>query len=355
MKSPEEMARDVFSRREEYKNKQAEKEERWERFCRRASAITMAVLCIGILGIGSVLAATIDIGDLFRSIFSFQQNSSLSENQNAYIDDHIASIGKSITQNGVTVTIDGAITDGTMAYILVDIVAPEGCNIDSLPLGFDIEFEKLKLEGQEKDHISSVSTGCIILSDNDEKDNTASMLIRYNIYQFLGSNFTLGDGKERTLQLRNLFYYEEDYPYTRCTVAEGKWEYEFAFTTVDDKEVELLKTPIAGSYNQISGKQVNATIHSIQMKGLSASVYYTIASEEVQEAGDFGILKFVMKDGSVIFAYPEKAGQISQIENGDLVSNTACHYCAYVFEAPVDYEDVETLYIGDVEIGIGVD
>lgn len=352
MKSSEEMARYVFERRDEYCNRKAEREERWELFCRRASAITMAVICVGMLSIGCVLAATINIGDVFRSFFSIRQDGSISENQSAYIDTHVATIGESVTQDGVTVTVEGAITDGTMAYILVDIVAPDGYCIDSLPLGFNIEFEKLKLAGQEKDHISSVSTGCIPLSDNDGKDNTASMLIQYNIYQFLGSNFSLGDGKARTLQLQNLFYHEDKFPYSLCTVAEGEWQYEFAFTTVDDKEVELLNNPITGSYSQISGNKVNATINSILMKGLSVTVYYTLAPNDIQEAGDFGTIKVALRDGNAVNAYPEKAGQVSRIENGTLIPSSAGHYCTYVFEAPVSYEDVETIFIGDTEIKI---
>jgi len=352
MKSSEEMARNVFERRDQYHKRREKREERREAFCRRASAITMAVVCVGMLSITCVLAATINIGDVFRSIFTIRQNESLSESQSAYIDNHAAAIGESVTQDGVTVTIEGAITDGTMAYILVDIVAPDGYFIDSLPLGFNIEFEKLKLAGQENDHISSVSMGCIPLSDNDGKENTASMLIQYNIYQFLGSNFSFGDGKARTLQLQNLFYYEDKFPYSLSTVAEGEWIYEFAFTTVDDKEVELLNHPVAGSYSQISGSKVNATINSILMKGLSATVYYTLAPNEVQEAGDFGTIKVVLKDGNTVNAYPEKAGQISRIENGTLIPNSAGHYCTYVFEAPVSYEDVEAIYIGETEIEI---
>jgi len=313
-------------------------------------ALTAAVLTCVLTLTGFAVAATLGVGDILKSFFSDRQKNSLSSGQNEYIDNRTATIGESVTQDGVTVTVTGAISDGTMAYILVDIVAPSDQNIEALPLGFDVEFERLKLEGQEKEHISSVSAGCILLSDYDGLDNTASMLIQYNIYQFRGSNFTFTDGKNRTLQLKDLFYYETDYPYSLCTVAEGMWEYEFAFTAVDDKEVELLAAPVSASYSQISGKWVDATITSIETKGLSAVVYYTLDPNEVQEAGDFGILKFVMKDGSIINAYPQKAGQISQIENGNLIPNTSSHYCSYVFDAPVNYEDITSLYIGDMAI-----
>ena len=63
-------------------------------------------------------------------------------------------------------------------------------------------------------------------------------------------------------------------------------------------------------------------------------------------------MKFVMKDGSELFAYPDKAGQTAHINNGSLVPNSGCHYCTYVFLAPIKYEDVDTVYIGDTPIKI---
>lgn len=316
---------------------------------RRIILIAAVLICFFTLTCCAV-AATIGVGDLFKSYFSSRQESSLSDEQNQYIDYRTAAIGESVTQDGVTVTIKGAISDGTTAYIWVDIVAPDGINIESLPLGFDIEFEKLKLEGQEDDHISGISTSCLPVADNDGKENTASMLIEYNVYKLQGSNFTLADGRNRTLKLRNLFYHEKEYPYTLCTVAEGLWAFEFAFTAVDDEETELLTTPVWASYSQISGNLVQARINSIRIKGLSAFVYYSIDPSEVQEAGDLGVLKFVMKDGNIISAYPEKAGQAAQIRDGELIPDTEGHYCIYVFDAPVNYEDIVVLYIGEIEI-----
>ena len=78
------------------------------------------------------------------------------------------------------------------------------------------------------------------------------------------------------------------------------------------------------------------------MKGLSATIHYTLTPGAVQEAGDFGAIKFVMKDGSVYNAYPKKAGQ----------TTNNCHYCTYVFEAPISIEDVVSVYIGENEINI---
>jgi len=318
---------------------------------KRVLLAAAAVMCLLTMTCYAV-AATPGVGDYFKSFFGVYQGNPLSVGQNEYIDDRTAVIGESVTQDEVTVTVTGAITDGTIAYIMVDIVAPEDKNIESLPLGFDTAFEKLKLEGQENESISSISTSCQPLADRDGKENTVSMIIKYHVYKFNGSNFTLADGRNRTLVLTDLFYHENTYPYSLCTVAEGTWKYDLAFTAVNDKEVELLSAPISGSYSQISGNQVEATIFSVKMKGLSTTVYYTLDPKEVQEAGDFGVLRFIMKDGSVINAYPEKAGQTNLIENGELIPNTFSHYCAYEFEAPINYEDLAALYIGETAIDI---
>lgn len=318
---------------------------------KRIVFIAALLTCFFALGCYA-LAATLDISNIFKDFFRVRQDSPLSAEQHAYIDDRIAAIGESVTQGDISVTVTGAITDGSMAYISIDITAPAGQNIEDLPLAFDAQFKKLRLEGQENDSISSVSTSCIPLDDNDGKVNTASMLIQYNIYQPLGSHFSFADGKARTLLLQNLFYHETDYPYTLCIVAEGTWTFEIIFTPVNDQETELLSTPISASCEQISGNAVTASIFSIRMKGLSVSVYYTLDSNTIQEASDFGILKFEMKDGQIICAYPDKAGQTARTENGHLIPDTFCHYCTYEFEAPVNYEDLAALYIGDTVIDI---
>lgn len=317
---------------------------------RRVLALAAVLGCVAALTCYAA-AATFDAGALFKLVFGRWQDNPVSDGQGAYIDDHTAVIGESVRQNGVSVTLTGAISDGIMAYLWVDIAAPEGVTLEGHPLGFDVELAPLKV-GEENVSISSVSTSCIPLQDHDGRENTASMLIRYSVYPLRGGRFSFLDGEERTLRLKELFYREESYPYTLRTVAQGEWRYEFAFAAAQEQEAEVLASPLQMSYRQISGRQVEATIDSIRVRGLSAFVYYTLAAGEVQEAGDFGVLKFALQDGSVVCAYPEKAGQTGQIENGQLLSDTQGHYCAYAFEAPVRTQDVADLYLGDTPVDI---
>lgn len=317
-------------------------------------ALLVAAVLTVLLSLTCVAAAELNIGALFGQIFRGQQETALSDGQNEYIGSHAAAIGESLTRDGVTVTLRGAISDGTTAYLLLDITAGEEVQIGTLPLAFDVTMEGLRAEGQEEIHISGVSNGCQVLPDHDGRENTATMLIQYNVYQMPGSDFTLNDGRVRTLRLKELFYCEPAYPYAKHTVAEGEWVFSFAFTAVDDRETELLAAPVAASYTQISGREVQVNIHSFRVKGLSGTFYYTLAPDAVQEAGDFGVVRFVMQDGSTVRAYPQKAGQTAAVADGDLQPGTKCHYCTYVFEAPVRQENIAALYLGETAVEITV-
>lgn len=320
----------------------------------RCTAVLAAVL-VGVLALTCcAAAATFDAGTLFKMLFGRWQDNPVSHGQEQYVDGHAAAIGECVEQNGVSVTLTGAISDGVMAYLWVDIIAPEGEAIEQLPLAFDVAFDSLRQGGQEQDSISSISTSCVSVPDDDGRENTASVLIRYHVYQPRGSRFSFNDGRPRTLHLKKLFYHEETYPYNRKTVAEGAWTYTFSFTAVEETETELLAVPLQASYWQISGREVEANVFSLRIRGLSAEVYYDLAPDAVQEAGDFGILTFVMKDGSTICAYPEKAGQTAEIENGSLVSGSNCHYCSYAFEAPLCRGDIAALYLGDRQVDISL-
>ena len=324
---------------------------------RRSAAkvvLLAAVLTCLLVLTGYAAATSLGADDVLRSFFRERQESPLSDRQEDYVGSQMAAIGESVTCNGTTVTVGGAISDGTTMYILLNIQVEKNLQIEELPLGFDMEIKKLRSEEQEDDLVGSVSTSCIPIADYDGQENTASMLIEYRVYPPLGSTFSFADGRSRTLQLQDLHYYAKEYPYGRKAVAEGLWEYEIVLTAAEGQEAELLATPVAGSYTQISGSNVDATIHSIRAKGLSVTVYYTLAADAVQEAGDFGILQFVLKDGTVVPAYPEKAGQTVRIEGGDLIAGTECHYCTYAFAAPVDGEQIAALYLAGEAIEVNI-
>lgn len=348
MKSPEEMARDVFRKRDA---QEARRRKRLHRLGTTLTAVGVVFCLMVTAGFGYAFAASLGIIQDFLGIFGSQTQ--LTPSQQAYVEEHLAEVGESVTQNGFTLTLKGALTDGTTAYMLVDIVGPEDANMEGLALGSVIDFDKLNLADQKDTPLHSYGAAFLPISDGDGLKNTVSMVIRYNISQSVGGKFSLADGRDRILYLENLVYNEKEYPYPERTMAEGVWAFQFSFTKIDDREQELLTSPISGSYTQISGEQVNARIFSVKMKGLSATVYYKLEDGQVQEAGDLGILHFVLKDGSVIEAYPEKAGQTSRTENGKPVPGSGCLFCTYLLEAPIPYDEVSQVRIGEAVVEVG--
>lgn len=298
------------------------------------------------------LAEELKDTDILANFFFRRQDATLSDGQNEYIESGTAVIGESVTQNGFTVTVRSAITDGTLAYLLLDITAPENMDIARLPLAVDAELSVPSPEDQNSPHISSISTSCIAIDDHDEQRNTAAMLLQYHIYPFLDSQFSLADGKARALRLNEIFYHETDYPYEKQLLAKGEWAFSITFTTINDRETELLTAPVYASCHQISGKKVEASIFSLRLKGLSATVYYTLPAAEVQEASDFGVLTFITTDGNRIFAYPQKAGQTVQVAGDYFVPGTDAHYCAYELSAPADAEQIAAVQLQDLTVEI---
>jgi len=349
MKSAEEMTRDVLLRRDQYR---AERACRARRQKKLSAVLAVLLLAVGITGVGYAAADSPDIRAFFRSIFTAGQDTVLSERQGDYLAERTAAVGDSVTQNGYTVTLEGALADGPAAYLLLNITAPENVRLEGRKLGMDAEFEGLRQAGQEDAFIGSVTASCTPIEDHDGMGHTASLLLRYQVETFGENGFSFADGRARTLRLQNLRYWKEEYPWDAVTVAEETWEFEVEFASADTESEELLCEPVSASYCRISGDPVDAVIGSVELNGLHVRVYYDIAPDEVQEAGDFGILEFVRTDGSLICAYPERAGENISIEDGVPVRDG--FYCAYTLESPLFAEEITELRIAGMSVEIEV-
>lgn len=335
MKSPEEMAQVAFSRREAYKEEKEEREYRRERLYRRVSAITMAVLCVAMLGTGYVFAAAFGVIDDFLGFFEKRNGSALSEKQQQYVEQACAEIGESVTYDGVTVTVQGAITDGKTYYIYLDIVAPEDVSLEALN-GHGLGFTRtLRSENPYRHDVSSVSGGCIPIEDYDGKSNTISMILQTTVMTPYYSEFSFADGYERTLYLENLSAYSEEYPFEQYTIAEGLWSFKFTFAQAAENDqpiMEVLVAPIICHCNRLSGESISVSVDSIKLNALGATLYYSYVPGSVREAIDFGRIQIVMKDGSIVNAHPRSA-----------VSGSV----SYVYDAPVLFSDIEHLIINE--------
>ena len=345
MKSYNEVANDVFRRRDEYVSRQRRREAVFHHVAATMSAAAVVLMVLLSAGTCYVVAASFGIIDDFLGIFSSRTGTPLSSGQEQYIENAVAKIGESVTCNGYTVTAQGAFTDGTVAYVLLDVEAPEGVAIEGLNIFFDTDAKEI-IRGDNPDKYLDItglqiSTGSV--ADNDGKENTASVLIQISCVRLNGSDYSFADGYARYLVLTDIFDRAEEYPWDTATIAEGTWEFEILFNEVQEGEVELLTTPLHMQIQRITVTDyVDAVVSSIRLKGMGVVCYYTIDAGDIQEPGDFGNIQIVMKDGSVVYAYPRSA---TSVGNDTVGNKTFC--CYYISEAPIVFVEVDYVTIGE--------
>ena len=335
MKNSVEVAKNVIQRRDAYQEKKRKKEIAFQRLATSMTAVGLVVCMVLSLGAGYVFAAAFGIIDDFFGFFEKRSGSALSTEQQQYIEQIYAEIGESVTCDGVTVTVQAAITDGKTYYIYLDIIAPEGVSLEDLN-GHGLGFNRtLKSENPYRHDVSSVSGGCIPVNDYDGKNNTISMILQTTVMTPYYSEFSFADGYERTLYLENLSAYSDQYPFNQYTIAEGIWNFKFTFAQAAENEqpfMEVLSAPVICHGKRLSGESIRVSVDSIKLNALGATLYYSYLPESVRETTDFGRIQIVMKDGSVINAHPRSA-----------VSGSV----SYVYDAPVLFSDIAHLIINE--------
>lgn len=345
MKNYHEVAQDVFRRRDAYEEKKWHKEIALRCISAVMSAVAAVMMILCTAGTCYVLAASVGAIDDFLGIFQGRNNQQLSPGQQSYIQAGVAEIGESVSCDGYTVTAEGAITDGTVAYILLDVEGPEGAAIDGLGVGFHTAAKEI-VRGDNPEkllNIDGLSMTYIPIADHDGNDRTTSVLLQISCIRLNGSTYSFADGYARYLELSEIHYYMDEYPYSCEVIAEGNWNFEIMFAQTHADEVELLTAPICMPMQRtMTADYVDTTISSIRMKGLGIDFYYTIDADDVQEPGDFGDVQVVMKDGNIVNVYPKSGLSVDNGETGNAVFS-----CSYIAQAPIAIQDVDYVMIGD--------
>lgn len=333
MKPYDEVARDVFRRREAYFT---EKKRRTHR--RVVTGFTAAAIIIGMCGVCYAVAVGLGAADWFKSFFGGITGQKLTGGQQQYIDGTAVALSQSATWEGVTVTLRSAVADNTTAYIRLDIEAPEDTDLGIGSLYFDLN---LTCAGTEEG-----SGGCGAewrpLDDGDGKENTASMVLvltQQNAAR-AGSEFSLADGQERVLCLRDLTAYTDD-PGTdgRVLIAPGEWRFAVTFSQAPG-EVEVISDPVTCPAERLMGDIVEVEITSLRLDSLGAVYHYRFPEGERPEALDFRCVEIVMKDGSVVNSYPKEGSCIHPNEEEPPIC-----YCTYTHETPISLEEVDHLIL----------
>lgn len=251
------------------------------------------------------------VGQLFATYFQQEHFAELSDGQRNYIEQNVQpSVAQPIAteaENGYSVSVGSALTDGKIAYITIDIRAPEGVNLEGgdirfleNPLLFPEPAEGLVLapDGSSPDAMCDYAT----VDDGDGLPNTASLMFKVipsveseDVMPFDGSiHWTMhAEGFEKAV-----FDTEKmDFEYT--PLAEGVWDFDLTFQSIDTRKVELVTEPIpVMTSNLLRNEYIHENqITSFTLSGLSYEMKLTQPEidGEIQDVGDVAI---VMKDGS---------------------------------------------------------
>lgn len=167
----------------------------------------------------------------------------------------VQGVGQSVTQNGVTVTLQEALQDSRSVYMLFEVETPESIVMDDT-----VEFENglnLMINGkdifdalQEEGIMTSGSGGGGFVSMNKygEKEEDASHKRYYEIcYNIMGAECDFS-GRTLEVTLENLMM-GGDKALPGKVVAEGTWSFEWQVGDIgSEKRIEINKTYDFGGY-----------------------------------------------------------------------------------------------------------
>jgi|GEM_PF-2941734 len=303
---------------------------------KKTGRILLIAAAIAVCSVVTAAAYGLGAGNLFKTYFEngdprkAQPGVSLSESQVAGMDKAGILLNRSATDNGTVINIRAAMGDKNCAYLLLDVTAPTGTvlnkdeyEFEDMPIDFyDDEFYKIPNQ-------NGGSAGWDILTQKDENpnDNKKSFVISVGC---AGINL---QNREIKMTLKNLSVPSGKLTYT--PVVKGEWKFNFKLDY--DTASKIIKV------NKVSHDSNGyATIPAVNLSALSADVTF---------------INMKYRSGTELYKPPKmiiyyKDGTQDVIMNGGGTGDEDCYTKVYKFNAPMDFNKVEKISIGDVEIPI---
>lgn len=246
----------------------------------------------------------------FTSLYSAQNEQPLSDSQISYLDENEQVLNQVQTQDGWSVELRSAITDGTKGLVILGVTAPEGTDLapvygedGTLISRLDMvgEWDKpiVYPDGFEEDVIT-----WFFMDDGDGKTNTENFVIEVQPKPGEGSRNPFDPNVEWKVVLTDVirittdvdllkeisdelgqYCYEGDVNSTEVLL-DASWEFTFSFRveTAEEASRELLTAPVAtkgqvykrygdgdGEYEYVL-EDINVT--SVKLNALSATITY---------------------------------------------------------------------------------
>ena len=299
-------------------------------------AAVIALLCT--LALSAVAAA--DKAGWFRDMFAGQSDTELTPGQEAFIQDNTVAIGSSQTQNGYTLTLDSAFTDGKRAYFKFTLTVPEDVVLDADWYGDKYGTTLQNEMGEPFFFENGPGAGGMYWRNYPVEGKENCIQLLYTEERNYAANVPPVSDHIWTIYIYGLEagYRDEEVGLRREHLTEGCWSFEVQFPESCERELELISEPVTiqcvlGGGPLIPG--VNHTdpveVTSFRIRALTAEICFKYAYRE-QINGNFGEICAVMKNGTQILlnarlGYP--------------------NFLSFTFDAPLDLDQVDHILFPD--------
>ena len=321
---------------------------------RRVLLVAAVIVLIGSLGLSAIAAA--DKAGGFRDMFAQKSGTVLTPGQENFVQDNTVDAGVSQTQNGYTLTLDSAVTDGKLAYFRFRLTAREGTKLDADWYGANYETVVKNEAGEDLfSGEGSGMGGMRWITETEEREEDQVWLLLEFDRSFSGNTTPLAE-HTWTVYIYGLMagYSQEDLGLRYEKLAEGCWEFQIRFPEGCERELELIRAPVTTSCVLDTGRTVDmeagvisvttevrpVQITSFRLRALTAELTF-VYSEKDPINGRFDDIYVVMKDGT----------QICLTDNSVMPN-----FLSYTFDAPIDLNQVDHILFHDgavISVDIG--
>ena len=297
-----------------------------------------------------------------KGFFAQWSESTLTAEQEAYIDEAAVTGGASDTHNGWTVALTSAIADRYHCIIEVQITPPLGlkANLDWGDFAFGrwnlLEPDGTDIAGYDR----RLRGGSFVnfLDNGDDQSGTISAFLVSHV-AMREENFSYTGGGTRTLVLKDI------YGPGGTLLCKGEWRLDIVLTETEESPVELIDAPVTAQgvlmeteedtgWTKPNGEYADIIVTTFRLTNLGADVHFewTENGENIVYDGDSDYLNptpelpevlIVMKDKTIVEAR-STGGYITAEPNSE-------GYYAYdeqlVFTAPIVLDQVECVRLAD--------
>lgn len=277
----------------------------------KGKVVTRLLLLAALIAALTMTAfAAREITNWFEAYFAKYSEEPLTQEQITFIDENTTDLTQSKTYGGYTLAVESAISDGNNGFIKLKFTAPEHVVLDAEGY-FPGNDEYLTTEEKVMDGLTGTSLGCGLVEDDDDLDNTVSLMI-----------YIRGCVRDRTkwrlyITSMKATYFEnpgtDEFRQWDEVVAVGFWDFDITFSETGKEELQLITEPVPGRVNISLGDPVyeDVNITSLKLRAMSAEINYEYVEPQIINgepripAGEFDPIYVVMKDGTEVWMVNE--------------------------------------------------